>query len=90
MATRYLPIIQSGDYETFRRMLGRDIPDTYDEWCNLMANRSLQVTRGGHTARGIEIHPDEFSVWLTAPGRERTFHSLEGLAFVKGSTLDRD
>jgi hypothetical protein len=90
MATVYLPLIQAKDFETFRAMLGADLPDAYDDWRNLVADRSHNVARGGHVARGIEVNPDEFAVWLTAHGTDRSAKGLDNFAFFKGSAIERE
>lgn len=90
MATTYLPIINSEDYQAFRRILGPNLPDAYDDWRQLISERSLQVARSGHTARGIEVHPDEFTVWLTGHGQDRSANGLDNFVFYKGSTLDNE
>jgi hypothetical protein len=36
-----LAVIDQNDYESFRRILGGHLPDTYDEWFKLPPHASL-------------------------------------------------
>jgi hypothetical protein len=41
-----LPIIAHDDYESFRRILGKHIADTHDEWLKLFANWEQHMEAG--------------------------------------------
>jgi gluconate kinase len=90
MATQYLPIIREEDYEAFRRLLGQNLPGAYDDWNYLSGDRQHQIARSGHIARGIELHPDEFTMWLSARREDATLNALDNFAFHKGSAVERD
>ena len=47
-----LPLISPGDYETFRRLLNNDLPDTYNEWSNLHLKKLSDVRRQGESLPG--------------------------------------
>ncbi len=91
MAKVYLPIIAPNDFERFRRLLGANLPTTFDDWRHLAEDRSLQVIRGGDVLRGIEVDFHEFAVWLgAAPGRAADLSSLDHFAFLSGSRAEED
>jgi hypothetical protein len=90
MATQYLPIIQQKDFEAFRRILGNDIPDTYDEWCNFSADRGLTVTRQGHVAISIEADPYEFAAWLATDKTQRGLNGLDNFIWTKRGNAEHD
>jgi hypothetical protein len=37
MATFFFPLIRKEDYQAFRRILGNDLPETFDAWANRIA-----------------------------------------------------
>jgi hypothetical protein len=90
MATVYLPIIAPKDFEAFKRLLGAHLRGTYDAWCHVAEARSLQVIRGGHIVRVIEVDFHEFAVWLTAaPGRAIDLTSLDHFRLSQGFSRRR-
>jgi len=48
MADVFEPLIESQDYDSFRGLLYSHIPDTYDEWFDLQAEKALQFTMAGY------------------------------------------
>lgn len=90
MAERWIALLRRDDYEAFRRLLGNNLPDAYNEWQHLMEDEVHGVTRGGHRSRGIEIDPDEFAAWLTTHGNDRTMNGLRNFAFIKGTEAHED
>jgi hypothetical protein len=61
-----LPLISPGDYETFRRLLNNDLPDTYNEWSNLHLKKLSDVRRQGEVCQEIKVQPDEFARFAAA------------------------
>ncbi len=53
---------------SFRRILGKHIADTHDEWLQLFANWEQQYGSGGDVVRHVKINSNEFSRYLTATG----------------------
>lgn len=93
MATQYLPLIHEKDFEAFRRLLGPNLPDTYDGWRQLSDDRALKVvkfTGGNHHAVLIEADPDEFATWPPAEGKRHTLHDLDRYIDAKASRRERD
>jgi hypothetical protein len=58
----YLPFISPRDYDTFRRILHSDLPNTYDEWFTLHTKERADRGRAGCPVREIKVNPNEFSL----------------------------
>jgi hypothetical protein len=61
MAAYPIPLIHRQDYDAFRRLMGADLPHTYDEWLKLHGEYGTGLLKQGHNTRQIEVHLDEFS-----------------------------
>jgi hypothetical protein len=85
MITVYLPVIHRNDYETFRTVMGRNLPDTHDEWRYLALKKKDEAVLCGHEVFEIEVYPDEFVGYASLHGDERTLHALQNFAFEKGT-----
>jgi hypothetical protein len=85
MATLFVPQIAEQDYESIRRLLNRDIPDTYDKWLNLIFECVTNNQATGHISETIDIDPNEFGRYLRATGAEANLQGLRNFAFQKGT-----
>jgi hypothetical protein len=83
MLTHRFPMIGAQDYPAFRRAVGPDLADTYDEWLKLFADRVNEARRGGDTVAQIEVHFDEFFGFCSATGRATNLNSLLEFAIEK-------
>jgi hypothetical protein len=90
MITVYQPVFNKEDFETFKRMLGPDCPDTHDEWRDLALDRAKKVAVDGDVSVAVTIHPEELAVWMTAHRNQTYLQALDDLADLKGSTGNRD
>lgn len=61
MAEQIIALIRKEDFEAFRRILGKNLPDAYDDWSYLVTDRAHQIARNGHRAISVEVDPDEFA-----------------------------
>lgn len=84
MATKFIPTIRKTDYDSFRRIINRDLPNTYDEWLNLAAKITADNGGRGHVSNSVEVNPDEFAKYLRAVGGDANLHFLERFAYEKG------
>jgi hypothetical protein len=80
MATFYWPDI-SAHYDSFRRILKGQIPDTLQEWEHLRAKQAAQ--HYGHSFIDIEVNPDEFARHCHATNTPNNLNALENLVFHK-------
>jgi hypothetical protein len=90
MITAYLPVYAKEEFETFKRILGPDCPDTYDLWRKLVLDRAKMIAGDGDVSVAVTIHPDEFTVWMTAHRGQTNLQALDALADFKGRTGQRD
>jgi trehalose-6-phosphate synthase len=44
-----LPVFNPAQYDAFRREIGANLADTYDEWCKLFADEVSEAMRQGDT-----------------------------------------
>jgi hypothetical protein len=79
--------IRKEDFEAFRRIIGPDVPSTYDEWFKLSTYLDDQI-RKVPSQRVIlkEVDPNGFLAWCSEHGGERTVSGLHAFA----GTLERD
>lgn len=78
-----IPVFAAQDYEAFRRLLGSDLPDTYDEWLQFHERKTRQLLQVGQDVRAIEIHPDEFYRFCAARGTTANGKTLLDFAAEK-------
>jgi hypothetical protein len=71
-----LPVIRVEDYESFRRILRTDIPDSHDEWLDLFAKWAVEYSQGPNAIREIEVKPDKFSRFLNATENTPSLNTL--------------
>jgi hypothetical protein len=74
-----MPIIRKDDYESFRRLLKDDIPDTYEKWVyRQTCTRDEQVLKWEHTEfNDVEIDSNEFARYCRATNSKPTMQSLD-------------
>ena len=84
MTSRFVPAIAEDDYESFRNILGHNIPDDYREWLNLAFEMSTDNISQGYDTAPIEVTPDEFVQYCEATKDPCDLHSLERFANSKG------
>lgn len=75
-----LPVINPADYDAFRRLPTRDLPDAYDEWLNLQAQRSLEYSRLGFRVIKVQVNLGEFTRYLARIGETANLKTLTDLA----------
>jgi hypothetical protein len=78
-----LPIIRADDYDAFRRIPTRDLPDTYNEWLKLIAERRLERGRLGFQVVEIQVNSGEFTRYLTTNGQAANLKTLADLCIEK-------
>jgi hypothetical protein len=78
-------VIRQEDYDTFRRSVGSDLADTYDEWLNLHREQVDEARRRGDTVAEIEAKFDEFVDFCRATGTAPNMKTLREFT-VKKST----
>ncbi|HME86487.1 MAG TPA: hypothetical protein VKG91_18575 [Roseiarcus sp.] len=83
MAIHVFPVIRGEDYDSFRRIIDADFPNTFDEWLNQQSQLAAQKLGSGFTIRHIEVHPDEFTDFLRKSGRRASRHALDNFALQK-------
>ena len=71
-----LPVIASEDYDAFRHTLRSHIPNTYDEWLNLLAKWEKHWNSDGAPIRHVDVNPDKFARYLGTTGHAPTLNEL--------------
>jgi hypothetical protein len=83
MDVEVFPLILPNDYAAFRRLVGSDIPDTYDEWFNLQRKEIREFVQAGRATKTIEVHSNEFSRFLRERGANANIVSLRNFTIEK-------
>jgi hypothetical protein len=73
MSITYLPVIAADDFEAFRKLSGREFPQTYDEWCDLRS-KWLDDYRGA--IRNIRVDARKFAQYLAENTKANELKSL--------------
>jgi hypothetical protein len=87
MATLWIPFTSEQDFEAFKRILGRNLPDTYDGWRQLVTDRADRHLEVRQQVVIKEADPNEFAEWLTATGREATLNALDTFVFQQATRV---
>jgi hypothetical protein len=85
MAIFPTPNIETNDYEAFQRILGSELPSTYEEWSYQESAAAADVVMRGHTVRQIQVDAAEFARYLSTMRAPRTVQSLRNFAGDKSS-----
>ena len=86
--TYELPIIAPNDFDAFRRLPTRDLPDTYDEWFNLVSERRLEREYLGFKIIEVQVNANEFTRYLSRTGVGASLKTLAD--FCRESALGND
>ena len=65
-----LPVISREDYDAFRRDVGLNLADTYDEWTRLLAGEVAEARLQGRNVILAPINYDEFTRYCHANGKK--------------------
>ena len=76
MTTFCEPFIEPQNYDAFRSVLNPHLPDTQDEWLELLAEQSFPRVLAGDIVKQVTVKPDEFVRYCRAAGAR---HDLQGL-----------
>jgi hypothetical protein len=78
-----IPIIPKHQYDAFRRDVGPDLADTYDEWFEFVRKHRSERLRQGETLVDVEVDYDEFTRFCAATGTKPTAKTLLDFAIEK-------
>jgi hypothetical protein len=65
-----LPVISAREYDAFRRTVGTNLADTYDEWAKLKAEQIAEVVGQGDTFAEVKVKHDEFLQYCRTNGKK--------------------
>jgi hypothetical protein len=78
-----LPVINANDYDAFLCLPTRDLPNTYDEWLDLAAQRKLENARLGHRVVEVQVNSGEFAKYLGRTGQPGNLKTLRDFTIEK-------
>ena len=78
-----LPVISEQEYPAFRRAVGANLADTYDQWAKLFADDLAEARRRGDTIVDVEVKYDEFIGYCRANGKKPDPQILLDFALLK-------
>jgi hypothetical protein len=56
-----LPHVLPRDYHEFRTLMGVNVPQSYEEWRELIATRTREEAQRGDNVKDIAVAPAEFA-----------------------------
>jgi hypothetical protein len=75
-----LPVVPERDYDAFRRDVGPNLPDTYNEWRKIFLHDLANAVRQGKNIVEVEVHYDEFMAHCATNGLKHNAQALLDLA----------
>jgi len=93
MSIFYFPKIAAADYESFRRILKDDIPDTFDMWTRSQDSQKAEhILKWGADSKcvHVEVDANEFAAYCRATGNDYTPYSLRNFLYEKGSRKTKE
>jgi hypothetical protein len=88
MPTFYFPKLPADSYQTVRRLMNADMPETFAQWKQQQTSKKDEHCREWYPfgiCVDVEVTPDEFIQFCAAIGYSRTQQALDRLAFEKGA-----
>jgi hypothetical protein len=88
MSTFFFPKLDASNYQSFRRLINDEMPETFNEWSQRQSLKKDQYLLNLHPDRlcvDIEINPDQFSKYCRSTNSSNTLDTLDRLAAEIGS-----
>lgn len=85
MATFFVAGISPEHYDSFRRLLGRELPDSFDAWAYRQSERIAKLSAKSHAVYEVRANPDEFTRYCQATNSEINLKSLDTFASEKAN-----
>jgi len=64
VASFFVAAIPPEHYDSFKRVLNQNLPDTFDLWSFRHSEKMAARTRHGQTIYEVKVDPDEFTRFL--------------------------
>lgn len=87
MRKMVLPVFTPEQYDAFRKEIGADLADSYDEWLKLHREQCEEAIQRGEQWVQIEVKFDEFVAYCRATGAPADMNMIR-LFSVKKSQGD--
>ena len=71
-----LPVISREDYDAFRRDVGLNLADSFDDWSKLLAGEVAEARQQGRKVILAPINYDEFTRYCDANGKKPDSQTL--------------
>ena len=76
MRAMILPVFTPDQYDAFRKEIGTDLADSYDEWLKLHREQIEQAVQRGEQWVQIEVKFDEFVAHCRATGAPADMNTI--------------
>jgi len=80
-----VPVMSEKQYQSFRREIGPDLADTYDEWLKFLGDKRAEAIRRGESVIEVEVDFDQFIAFCGAQWRSRDLKALLDFAIEKAA-----
>ena len=84
----YFPKLTADNYQTFRRLMSTNVPETFAQWEQQQTGKKNEQCLEWHPygiCVDVEVTPNEFIQFCAATGYDHTPQALDRLAFEKGA-----
>jgi hypothetical protein len=76
MRTMVFPVFTPEQYDAFRKEIGPDLADSYDEWLKLHREQCDEAIQRGEAWVQIELKYDEFLAYCRATGAPADMNTI--------------
>jgi len=85
LAAFFLAEISRERYDAFKKILGQNLPDSFDTWSYRQSERIASRSGKGHTVYEVKVDPDEFVRYCQLTKSAHDLKSLDRFASEKAS-----
>ena len=83
MAIFFVAVIPPEHYDSFKKVLNQNLPDSFDVWSFRHSERIATRTGKGQTIYEVKVSPDEFKRFCDATNSVHNLQSLDRFATEK-------
>jgi hypothetical protein len=91
MSIHYIPWFTEQTYSIVKAFIlpHLDMPDTYQEWCDMQTKKIAELEAKGDTVEKIEVNPYEFARYCERRQCKYDTAAILSFLFVKGSSEEQ-
>jgi hypothetical protein len=83
VATFFVAVIPREHYDSFKKLLNQEVPDSFDVWSFRHSERIAARTSKGQTIYEVKVNPDEFTRFCQTTNSAYDLQCLDRFATEK-------